>query len=280
LENLSEHPLAQAVVQYGKRRGLVMHQADDFESRPGLGTLGRVQGVDVAIGNPQFMNDLSIDPSAMLPDAERLADEGKTPLFVAAEGRLAGLIAVADPIKPSSPEALAKLRAIGLELVMLTGDNRRTAEGIARRVGITRVISGVLPQGKVDEVKRLQATGKVVAMVGDGINDAPALAQADVGIAIGTGTDVAIEASDITLMRGDLRGVAAAIELSRQTMRTTRQNLFWAFAYNAVCIPVAAGILYPIAGILLSPILASVAMALSSTSVVMNSLRLRKFRPS
>lgn len=280
LENLSEHPLAQAVVQYAKRRGLAMHLADGFESRPGRGALGRVQGVDVAIGNPQWMSDLSVDPSAMLSDGERLADEGKTPLFVAAGGRLAGLIAVADPIKPSSPEALAKLRAMGLELVMLTGDNRRTAEGIARRAGITRVISDVLPQGKVDEVKRLQATGKVVAMVGDGINDAPALAQADVGIAIGTGTDVAIEASDITLMRGDLRGVSAAIELSRQTMRTTKQNLFWAFSYNVVCIPVAAGILYPVAGILLSPILASVAMALSSTSVVMNSLRLRTFRPS
>ncbi len=226
------------------------------------------------------MSDLAVDASSLTADAERLAAEGKTPMFVALDGEVAGLIAVADPIKPTSAAAMQRLQRMGLEVIMLTGDNRRTAKAIAARAGITQVIAEVLPQGKVDEVKRLQAAGKVVAMVGDGINDAPALAQADIGIAVGTGTDVAIEASDITLMRGDLQGVVAAIALSRRTMKTMKQNLFWAFIYNAVCIPVAAGVLYPAAGILLSPILASLAMALSSTSVVMNSLRLRRFQPA
>ncbi|MBX6332309.1 MAG: HAD-IC family P-type ATPase, partial [Gemmatimonadaceae bacterium] len=212
--------------------------------------------------------------------AERLADDGKTAMYVAADGALAGVIAVADPIKPTSPAAVAALRRLGLRVVMLTGDTSRTAHAIAREAGIDTVVAGVLPDGKIAEVARLQREGHVVAMVGDGINDAPALAQADLGIAIGTGTDVAIEASDVTLMRGDLRSVAQAIALSRRTMRTMRENLFWAFIYNVIGIPIAAGALYPFTGLLLSPVLASAAMALSSVSVVTNSLRLRRFRPA
>jgi Cu+-exporting ATPase len=207
-----------------------------------------------------------------------LTGEGKTPVWVAVDGQLAGLLAVADPLKATSREAVKRLKRMGLEVVLLTGDNRRTAEAIARQAGIDRVVAEVLPEGKVAEVKRLQDEGKVVAMVGDGINDAPALAQADLGLAIGTGTDVAVEASDVTLMRGDPRGIAAAVALSRRTMRTMRQNLFWAFVYNVIGIPIAAGVLYPAFGLLLSPILASAAMAFSSVSVVTNSLRLRRAR--
>jgi Cu+-exporting ATPase len=209
--------------------------------------------------------------------AEALAAEGRTPIYAGVDGKLAGLIAVADPIKESSREAIARLHAMGLEVVMLTGDNARTAEAIARQAGIDRVVAGVLPEGKVDEIKRLQGEGRVVAMVGDGINDAAAMAQS-VGIALGTGTDIAIEAADVVLMRGDLRSVPQAIALSRRTMRTMKQNLFWAFIYNVIGIPVAAGVLYPALGVLLSPIVASAAMAFSSVSVVTNSLRLRRAR--
>lgn len=280
LERASEHPLAEAIVKHATERSLSLHEPRGFEALSGRGAVATIDGSAVAIGNRVLMNELGVDATPLEAEAARLAAEGKTPMFVAVDGLLAGLIAVADPIKPTSAAAMRRLQQMGLEVIMLTGDNRRTAEAIAARAGITQVIADVLPQGKVEEIKRLQAAGKVVAMVGDGINDAPALAQADIGIAVGTGTDVAIEASDITLMRGDLHGVVAAIALSRQTMKTMQQNLFWAFIYNAICIPVAAGALYPIAGILLSPILASLAMALSSTSVVMNSLRLRRFQMS
>jgi Cu+-exporting ATPase len=227
------------------------------------------------------MRDRNVALDGFEEHAARLAAEGKTPMYVALDNRFAGLVAVADQIKPESKEAVAAMRHLGLEVAMMTGDNRRTAEAVARHVGITRVLAEVLPEGKAGEVKRLQQEEKrVVGMVGDGINDAPALAQADVGIAIGTGTDVAIEASDITLIRDDLRGVVTAIALSRATLRTIRQNLFWAFIYNTLGIPLAAGLLYPFTGWLLSPIIASAAMSLSSVSVVTNSLRLRRFRPS
>src|SRR5215208_1353825 len=280
LENVSEHPLAEAIVGHARSRAIVLSDTHKFASVTGQGAVGVVERTSVAVGNERLMAEHGVDAAPLRAEAERLAAEGKTPVYVALDDELAGLIAVADPVKPTSRAAVERLRRMGLEVVMLTGDNRRTAEAVARQAGIepARVLAGVLPDGKVAEVRRLQAAGRVVAMVGDGINDAPALAQADVGIAIGTGTDVAIEASDVTLMRGDLAGVADAVALSRRTMRTIRQNLFWAFVYNVVGIPVAAGALYPAFGLLLSPILASAAMAMSSVSVVTNSLRLRRFR--
>ncbi|HET6763538.1 MAG TPA: heavy metal translocating P-type ATPase [Longimicrobiaceae bacterium] len=278
LEAASEHPLAEAVVRRAAEDGLALGRVAGFQSVTGKGALGSVDGTAVITGNEALMAAHGIDVGGLRLDAERLADEGRTPVYVAVDGALAGLIAVADPIKATSREAIARLHGMGLQVVMLTGDHPRTAQAVARQAGIDRVVAGVLPEGKVAEIRRLQAEGLVVAMVGDGINDAPALAQADVGIAIGTGTDIAMEASDVTLMRGDLRGVASAISLSRATMRVMKQNLFWAFAYNVVGIPVAAGVLYPVWGLLLSPVLASAAMAFSSVSVVANSLRLRTFR--
>ena len=276
LETVSEHPLAGAIVRRARERGLVLTPPDGFDAVTGRGALGVVGGVALVAGSAALMADHGIDVAPLYADAERLAGEAKTPVYAAAGGALAGLIAVADPIKPTSRDAVARLHGMGLEVVMLTGDNERTARAIAREAGIDRVVAGVLPGAKVDEVKRLQAEGKVVAMVGDGVNDAPALAQADIGMAIGTGTDIAAEAADVVLVRGDLPGVARAIALSRRTMRTMKQNLFWAFVYNVVGIPVAAGALYPAFGLLLSPILASAAMAFSSVSVVTNSLRLRR----
>ncbi|HEY0151342.1 MAG TPA: heavy metal translocating P-type ATPase [Longimicrobium sp.] len=278
LESRSEHPLADAIVRRARDGGLDLAEAESFDSVTGRGAVGVVEGHALAVGNEALMHDYGVDPGPLAADAERLAREAKTPVFVDVDGELAAVLAVADPIKESSREAIGLLRRMGLEVVMLTGDNPRTAEAVAAQAGVERVVAGVLPEGKVAEIRRLQESGRAVAMVGDGINDAPALAQADVGIAIGTGTDIAIEASDVTLMRGDLRGVAAAIALSRRTMRTMKQNLFWAFIYNVVGIPVAAGVLYPAFGLLLSPILASAAMAFSSVSVVANSLRLRRFR--
>jgi Cu+-exporting ATPase len=236
-----------------------------------------VLGRALAVGNEALLQDFAVDVSPLRAVAHRLADEGKTAMYVAVDGALAGVMAVADPIRATSRAAIQRMQRLGLDVVMLTGDNQRTADAVARDAGIGRVVAGVLPAGKVAEIERLQARGRVVAMVGDGINDAPALAKADIGIAMGSGTDIAVEAADIALMRGDLASVVDAIRLSRRTMRTMKQNLFWAFAYNVVGIPVASGLLFPITGLLLSPILASAAMAFSSVSVVMNSLRLRRF---
>ncbi|MBA3344696.1 MAG: copper-translocating P-type ATPase [Gemmatimonadales bacterium] len=278
LETASEHPLADAIVRHARERGIALAAPEGFDAVTGRGAVGMVDGVGLAVGNAALMADYAIDIAAVQGAAERLAAEGKTPMYVAANGALAGVVAVADPIKATSREAIERMRSMGLDVVMLTGDNERTARAIAREAGIDHVVAGVLPDGKVAEIKRLQAGEKVVAMVGDGINDAPALAQADVGMAIGTGTDIAAEAADVVLMRGDLRSAAHAIQLSRRTMRTMKQNLFWAFIYNVIGIPVAAGVLYPAFGVLLSPILASAAMAFSSVSVVTNSLRLRRAR--
>ena len=279
LERGSEHPLGEAIVTRAKEQGLTLSEVTEFEAVPGLGVRGRVDGRTVLLGNARFLAESGFDVHPLAPAAEELATQGKTPMFVAVDGRTAGLIAVADTLKERSGEAVRALHRLGLELIMITGDNRRTAAAIAKQAGIDRVLAEVLPEQKADEIRKLQAEGKVVAMVGDGINDAPALAQADVGIAIGTGTDVAMEASDITLIRGDLTSVVTAIELSKRTIRTIRQNLFWAFLYNVLGIPIAAGALYPFTGLLLDPMIGSAAMALSSVSVVSNSLRLRRFRP-
>ena len=278
-EKGSEHPLGEAIVKAASEGGLPLDHPDEFEALPGHGIRAVIRGKEVVVGNEKLMKDRGVDFNSIMNDAAALSSRGKTPMFVALDGKPAGIIAVADTPKEHSKEAVAGLQALGLEVVMLTGDNRRTAEAIAKELGITRVLAEVLPQDKMDTVKKLQAEGRVVAMVGDGINDAPALTQADVGIAIGTGTDVAIEASDVTLIKDDLRVVATAMRLSRRTMRTIRMNLFWAFFYNVIGIPVAAGVLYPILGAagLLNPMYASAAMAFSSVSVVSNSLRLRKF---
>ncbi|MHB0980084.1 MAG: heavy metal translocating P-type ATPase [Thermoleophilia bacterium] len=277
-ERGSEHPLGEAIVEKVKELGLSLTDTEDFNAVPGHGIEVTVGGARVLLGNLKFMRDRGVVVGGLEQEAERIAADGKTPMFVAVDSRSAGIIAVADTLKPNSVEAVARLRKMGLQVVMITGDNRRTAEAIGRQVGIDRVLAEVLPERKADEVRKLQAEGKVVAMVGDGINDAPALAQADVGIAIGTGTDVAMEASDVTLIRGDLMPIATAIDLSRATMRTIRQNLGWAFGYNVALIPLAAGVLYPVFGILLNPMFAAAAMALSSVSVVSNSLRLKRFR--
>ncbi|HEX5726527.1 MAG TPA: heavy metal translocating P-type ATPase [Longimicrobiaceae bacterium] len=279
-ERGSEHPVGEAVVAGARARGIALAEAAGFRALAGHGVEATVEGRAVLLGTPRLMRErgVAVDAAAAAR-ADALAGEGKTPVFAAVDGRLAGVLAVADTVKPGSARAVAALRAMGLEVVMITGDDRRTAEAVAREVGIGRVLAEVLPEGKAREVKRLQEEGRRVGMVGDGINDAPALAQADVGIAIGTGTDVAVEASDITLIRGDLDGVVTAIQLSRATIRTVKQNLFWAFVYNVIGIPIAAGLLYPFTGWLLSPVLASAAMSLSSVSVVANSLRLRRFRP-
>jgi Cu+-exporting ATPase len=282
-ERGSEHPLGEAIVKRAKADGLGLATVQGFSAIPGHGIRAEVDehGVllEVLLGNLKLMTDEGVSVGGVAREAERLADEGKTPMFVAVERKPVGLVAVADTLKPESADAVRAFHRLGLEVAMITGDNRRTAQAIARQLGIEQVLAEVLPQAKADEVKRVQAEGKAVAMVGDGINDAPALAQADVGIAIGTGTDVAMEASDVTLITGDLRAIVIAIALSKRTMRTIKQNFFWAFVYNSVLIPVAAGVLYPVAGILLSPVLAGAAMAGSSVSVVTNSLRLRRFRP-
>jgi Cu+-exporting ATPase len=278
LEHASEHPLAQAVVRRAEERGLSLPLAQEFESLTGLGIVGIVEGDRTLIGNVALMESHGIATDSLESAARRIAEEGETPLWVAIGGGLAGIIAVADMIKPTSVAAIRRMHAEGLRVVMLTGDNQLTANSIAREAGVDEVIANVLPAEKVGAVKRLQQEGRVVAMVGDGVNDAPALAQADVGLTMASGADIAMEAGDVTLMRNDLTGVAAAIALSRGTMRVMRQNLFWAFIYNVIGIPLAAGALYPVFGLLLSPVLASAAMALSSFSVVTNSLRLRRLK--
>ncbi len=280
VEQGSEHPLGEAIVGLAKERGLALPPVTEFTAIPGQGIRGRGPDGHVFLGNRRLMKTRGIDLGAFAERATTLATQGKTVIFITLGSRLLGLIATADALKPDTTAAIAALRARGLEIVMLTGDHRVTAEAIARQAGITHVIAEVLPDAKAAEMTRLREGGKkIIAMVGDGINDAPALAQADVGIAMGSGTDVAIEAADVTLMRGDVRAVVAAVDLSRRTIRIIKENLGWAFGYNAVLIPVAAGVLYPVWGVLLSPVLAGAAMAFSSVSVVTNSLRLRRWRP-
>lgn len=279
VERNSEHPLAEAVVQYAQSQGVELTDSREFEAHAGSGVQGYVSNEWVQIGTHRWMNELGIDTSSLQQPWDRLEYIGKTVIWIAVNGKVEGIMGIADAVKPSSVVAIRTLQKMGLEVVMLTGDNRRTAEVIAREVGITRVIAEVRPDQKVAQIENLQAEGKIVAMVGDGINDAPALAQADVGMAIGTGTDVAIAASDITLISGDLQGIVTAIQLSRATIQNIKQNLFFAFVYNVAGIPIAAGILFPIFGWLLNPIIAGAAMAFSSVSVVTNALRLRNFRP-
>ena len=275
LERGSEHPLAAAIVRGAEERGLELQASKDFESFTGRGVQGSVAGKRVALGNAKLMDELGVDVAASADQAEERRRDGETVMFVAVDGRLVGLLGVADPIKETTPEAIEQLHAAGVRIVMLTGDSRTTAEAVARKLGIDDVVAEVLPDQKVDVVKRLQAEGHVVAMAGDGINDAPALAQAQVGLAMGTGTDVAMESAGVTLIKGDLRAIVRARRLSRATMRNIKQNLFWAFAYNAAGVPIAAGVLYPFFGLLLSPIIAAAAMSFSSVSVVGNALRLR-----
>jgi len=279
VEGNSEHPIAEAIVQAAKRDGLVLLAPDAFEAVPGYGVQARVNGRLVQVGADRYMTRLGLDTALFAEEAGRLADEGKSPLYAAVDGQLAAVVAVADPIKESTPEAIKALHKLGLRVAMITGDNRRTAEAIAKQLGIDEVLAEVLPDGKVEAVKQLQGEGRKVAFVGDGINDAPALAQADVGLAIGTGTDIAIESADVILMSGDLRGIPNALSLSRTTLRNIKQNLFWAFFYNIILIPVAAGVLFPAFGILLSPIFAAAAMGISSVFVLTNALRLRTFKP-
>ena len=276
VEAMSEHPLADAILRAAAERGLTRAAVTGFESRTGRGAMAKgADGKRIAVGNADLMAELGVSVASLAVEAERAAQRGETPVYVASDAELLAVLGVADPVKPGSVDGIAALKRAGHEVVMLTGDVRSAAESVAKAVGVDRVVAQVMPGAKVDEVRRLQAGGRVVAMVGDGINDAPALAQADVGIAMGTGTDIAMEAGDITVMRGSLEAVADALVLARRTMRTMKQNLFWAFVYNVIGIPVAAGVLYPAFGWMLSPVIASAAMAFSSVSVVGNSLRLR-----
>ncbi len=279
VEKVSEHPLAQAIVEGAQARKLELAEVKNFDAIPGHGVSANVEGQNILIGNLKLMNRENIVLGELEEKSKSLADDGKTPMFIALDGKAAGIIAVADTVKEDSAEAIAVLQKMGIEVVMITGDNRRTAEAIARKVGVTRVLAEVLPEDKANNIHLLQAEGKKVAMVGDGINDAPALAQADVGLAIGTGTDVAIEASDITLIKGSLKGVVTAIEVSRATITNIYQNLFGAFIYNTLGVPVAMGALFPFFGLLLSPLIAGAAMAFSSVTVVGNANRLRGFKP-
>jgi Cu+-exporting ATPase len=276
LERASEHPLAAAIVQGAEEAGLTLATVDSFASITGKGVRGMIGGHSTAIGNLALLDELKIDAGSLHEEAEHLRADAQTVMFVIIDGRASGLIAVADPIKSSTPDAIRTLHAEGVRVVMVTGDNRVTAEAVAKKLNVDEVIADVLPEQKLEIVKRLQGERHLVAMAGDGINDAPALAQADVGIAMGTGTDVAMESADVTLVKGDLRAVARARSLSHATMRNIKQNLFWAFVYNILGVPIAAGVLYPVFGILLSPMLAAAAMSFSSVSVIANALRLRR----
>jgi Cu+-exporting ATPase len=280
VEKSSEHPLAAAIVEGAKAKGLALADPSSFAAIPGQGIEATVEGRVLLLGNAKLMRDRKIALGDLEARAQQLADDGKTPMFAAIDGKPAGIVAVADTVKPDSLSAIQSLKGMGLEVVMMTGDNERTGKAIARQVGIERVLAEVLPQDKAFNVQKLQLEGKRVAMVGDGINDAPALAQADVGFAIGTGTDVAIAASDITLIKGSLGGVVTAIQISRATMRNVYQNLSGAFIYNMLGLPVALGVLYPFFGILLSPLLAALAMSFSSVTVIANANRLKRWRPS
>ena len=279
LEKMSEHPLAEAITAEAEREQLELLPVSDFLQIPGQGIEGRVDGMRCQAGNRRLLEREGLYTPELSRQEAELAESGKTPLFFLCDGRLAGIIAAADPVKPSSRRAVAELKRMGIETVMLTGDNSRTAQAIQRQVGVNRVIAEVLPQDKEQEIRRLQESGKKVAMVGDGINDAPALARADVGIAIGAGTDIAIESADVVLMKSDLMDVATAVQLSRSVIRNIKQNLFWAFFYNTVGIPIAAGIFYPAFGLKLSPMIGALAMSFSSVFVVTNALRLRFFKP-
>jgi len=278
-EKVSEHPLGQAIVRGAEKENLELLKAEKFEAIPGHGIEVIIDGMNVLIGNRKLMDERNISLGELDSQSDRLADEGKTPMYTAVDNKIWGIIAVADVVKESSAKAIKKLQSMGIEVAMITGDNRKTAEAIAKQVGINKVLAEVLPQDKSNEVKKLQAEGKKVAMVGDGINDAPALAQADIGIAIGSGTDVAMESADIVLMKSDIMDVPTAIHLSKSTIRNIKQNLFWAFGYNVAGIPIAAGILYLLGGPLLNPMFAAAAMSLSSVSVVTNALRLKRFKP-
>jgi Cu+-exporting ATPase len=276
VERASEHPLAAAIIAGAEARGIAVTTASEFQSITGKGVRGVVDGRRVALGNLAMLAELGIDAATTKAQAEQLRAEGQTVMFVAIDGKVAGLIGVADPIKDSTAAAIAALHEAGLRIAMLTGDSDTTAQAVAKRLGIDEVIAEVLPDQKADTIKRLQKEGRVVAMAGDGINDAPALAQADVGIAMGTGTDIAMEAADVTLVTGDLRGVVRARRLSEAMVRNIRQNLVFAFIYNALGVPIAAGLLYPFFGIMLSPMIAAAAMSFSSVSVIVNALRLRR----
>ena len=278
-EKGSEHPLGEAIVRSAEKGNMEFLKVEYFQALPGLGVEAEIDGVRSFIGNRKLMIERGIALGDLEKESDRLADEGKTPMYVAMDGRLSGIIAVADVVKKSSMDAIKALQKMGISVAMITGDNRKTANAIAKQIGIDRVLAEVLPHDKSNEVKKLQSEGRKVAMVGDGINDAPALAQADIGIAIGSGTDVAMESADIVLMRSDLMDVPAAIQLSKSTIRNIKQNLFWAFAYNTAGIPVAAGMLYLLGGPLLNPMLAAAAMSLSSVSVLLNALRLKQFKP-
>jgi Cu+-exporting ATPase len=278
LERASEHPLAAAIVNGAQERDIRLTAVDGFRSITGKGVTGTVEGRTVALGNLKLFEELGIAPGELPARAEALRGDGQTVMLLAIDGKAAGLIGVADPVKASTPDAIRALHEEGVQVIMLTGDNRITAEAVAKKLGIARIEAEVLPEQKASIVKQLQAQGRIVAMAGDGVNDAPALAQAQVGIAMGTGTDVAMESAGVTLIKGDLTGIVRAVRLSRATMKNIRQNLFFAFVYNVLGIPVAAGVLYPFFGLLLSPIIAAAAMSFSSVSVILNALRLRKTR--